>query len=396
MMRSRSTTFIWFFVICCGPTFGARTAHAQSATEEKVFWVAPYRADCVGVGPQKCLLLRIDHFDEWSLHYDGIEGFDYEEGYAWEIRVREEQVPNPPADAPSVRLVLLEVLSKVEALVPEDYGAPRPAPPPAIESEDLEPLPPAERPAAPAPKPVAPPSVTPEPTPPSSAPSPPPPAPAAPVAEPTPIATAPDTGAGGELYRGHLMIGQGIEARAFQLCGTKTDIWVEDATDEDLWSLYRALASFPNRLVYMMVRGTLGPAPESGFGSHYARQLTVTDLRFAAVESAGCFEELDRFAFRAQGNEPSWSAEISPRGIAFSEMSSPMRELFSVERPERSPDRIVYRGNARTDSDRRIELVLEERPCDDTMADTRYAFTAAVRIGERRLTGCAYEGTASP
>jgi len=48
----------------------------------------------------------------------GIEGFEYEEGFEYTLRVRIEPIKNPPMDASSEKYILLEVLSK-EAKVSE-------------------------------------------------------------------------------------------------------------------------------------------------------------------------------------------------------------------------------------------------------------------------------------
>jgi len=46
------------------------------------------------------------------LWYGPIEGLDFELGVSYELRVREYQVPNPPADASSIRWQLLEVAER--------------------------------------------------------------------------------------------------------------------------------------------------------------------------------------------------------------------------------------------------------------------------------------------
>ena len=49
---------------------------------------------------------------EYGLFYDQIEGFNYEEGYEYEIVVEVTKVENPPADASSLKYTLIEVVSK--------------------------------------------------------------------------------------------------------------------------------------------------------------------------------------------------------------------------------------------------------------------------------------------
>ena len=84
------------------------------AFEEKTIFVGPEKAECVGVGPMECYLVKENPEDEWQYFYDPIEGFEWEAGYTYELRVAVYPVENPPADASSLRYELLEVVDKVE------------------------------------------------------------------------------------------------------------------------------------------------------------------------------------------------------------------------------------------------------------------------------------------
>lgn len=79
---------------------------------EKTIYVGPELVDCTGVAPQKCMLVKENPEDEYTYFYDQIEGFDFEEGYEYELVVRQEQVENAPADASSIKWILVEVVSK--------------------------------------------------------------------------------------------------------------------------------------------------------------------------------------------------------------------------------------------------------------------------------------------
>lgn len=92
----------------CGPFLGGAA--------EKTIYVGPYQVDCVGVAPQKCLLVKEDPKDDWTFFYGQIEGFEYEPGYEYELRIMEEKVKDPPADASSIRWILLEVVKKERSL----------------------------------------------------------------------------------------------------------------------------------------------------------------------------------------------------------------------------------------------------------------------------------------
>lgn len=83
---------------------------------EEILLVAPALAECVGAhGPERCLRIRRSSSAPWELWYGAIDGFDFEEGYAWTLRVARGAWREPPADASTMRYRLLEVLEKTRA-----------------------------------------------------------------------------------------------------------------------------------------------------------------------------------------------------------------------------------------------------------------------------------------
>lgn len=76
--------------------------------------IASKQADCTGVGKQKCLLVKEDDADDWIFWYSGIEGFTYEEGYEYVLEVSKVKVDNVPADASSLKYVLMREVSKTK------------------------------------------------------------------------------------------------------------------------------------------------------------------------------------------------------------------------------------------------------------------------------------------
>lgn len=74
--------------------------------------IASQTADCTGVAPQKCLLVKMGDTPDWEFFYNNIEGFDYEEGYEYVLDVKEEKVENVPADASSLKYTLVKEISK--------------------------------------------------------------------------------------------------------------------------------------------------------------------------------------------------------------------------------------------------------------------------------------------
>ena len=78
-----------------------------------VLTVGPEEVDCVGSRPQKCLVVDGSNF------YSHIEGFVFEPGYEYVLKVKRRKVDNPPADASSIKYKLIRVVSRSVA-VPQD------------------------------------------------------------------------------------------------------------------------------------------------------------------------------------------------------------------------------------------------------------------------------------
>ncbi len=79
---------------------------------EKILYVNAKWVPCSGVAPMQCLQVRENLQDNWRLHYGVIEGFTFEPGYLYELKIREETIANPPADGSSKKWTLVEVLRK--------------------------------------------------------------------------------------------------------------------------------------------------------------------------------------------------------------------------------------------------------------------------------------------
>ena len=96
------------------PTATAEMAATATSGETMVMEVVvgPKLEDCVGSHPMRCMVV------DGSLFYSEIEGFDYEEGYEYRLRI-EEYDPwggeEPPQDASAYNYRLIELLSKTEA-----------------------------------------------------------------------------------------------------------------------------------------------------------------------------------------------------------------------------------------------------------------------------------------
>lgn len=82
-------------------------------SETKILHVDSKLVNCVGVGPQQCMLVREDPNSDWQMFYDKIKGFDYHEGTQYKLEVMVTDVENPPADSSSLQYTLVTVLDSL-------------------------------------------------------------------------------------------------------------------------------------------------------------------------------------------------------------------------------------------------------------------------------------------
>ncbi|MBO9380332.1 META domain-containing protein [Sphingomonas histidinilytica] len=90
-----------------------QAAHKPAADAPRRFiYVSAETRPCHGVAPMTCLQIREKPGDPWQLHYGGIVDFDPQPGIEYRLRIIEEKVPNPPADASSLRWTLDQVIEQ--------------------------------------------------------------------------------------------------------------------------------------------------------------------------------------------------------------------------------------------------------------------------------------------
>jgi heat shock protein HslJ/uncharacterized protein YraI len=94
----------------------------EAAPQEITLFVGPEKVPCEGEGPMECLQVKETPESEWQLFYNQIEGFEWEPGYIYELRVNLYDVENPPAGGSSLRYELVEVVSKTPVEVENVTG----------------------------------------------------------------------------------------------------------------------------------------------------------------------------------------------------------------------------------------------------------------------------------
>ncbi len=87
----------------------------SETSENKTIWINSYKADCVGVAPMKCMLVKTEKDADWTNFYQKIDGFEYKPGYKYELEVKIDTLDRStlPADASNLRYTLVKEVSKV-------------------------------------------------------------------------------------------------------------------------------------------------------------------------------------------------------------------------------------------------------------------------------------------
>lgn len=81
--------------------------------ETQTLFVGPEQVDCEGVAPQKCYLVKETADADYTYFYDQINGFFWEKGYEYELKVSIHQPSEPfPADSSSLIYSLLEIVQQ--------------------------------------------------------------------------------------------------------------------------------------------------------------------------------------------------------------------------------------------------------------------------------------------
>ena len=112
-----------------------------------------------------------------------------------------------------------------------------------------------------------------------------------------------------------------------------------------------------------------------------------------AVEEAATPDGLELLVFLARGNEPFWNVRIYPDRLRYSALGEDPIEFLAPDHLS-EPGRGRWTWSAEGDSGA-FSVTIEHRPCDDTMADVSYDYTASVRIDDRVVEGCAIKGSVS-
>ena len=96
--------------------FALSFAAMLNAQKETKLYVSEVREYCLGVAvtPKKCLLIRENPNSEWINFSNPIEGFEYKEGYKYELLVKAHKIKNPYNDPTAVEYDLIKVIKRTK------------------------------------------------------------------------------------------------------------------------------------------------------------------------------------------------------------------------------------------------------------------------------------------
>lgn len=89
-------------------------AKTRSKMPEKTetMTIQHYKVPCQGESIQMCYLVKTQGQADWEYSYDEIQGFEYEWGYVYTLKVNKITIDNPPQDGSSIAIRLVKVVKK--------------------------------------------------------------------------------------------------------------------------------------------------------------------------------------------------------------------------------------------------------------------------------------------
>ncbi len=88
------------------------TSLFSSCEEEKIIFVADHQVSCADSTLQNCMLIKENESDEWQKFGDSIKGFSYEEGYAYQIKIKVKKIASSTPENPIFTYSLIDIISK--------------------------------------------------------------------------------------------------------------------------------------------------------------------------------------------------------------------------------------------------------------------------------------------
>ncbi len=93
-------------------------------------------------------------------------------------------------------------------------------------------------------------------------------------------------------------------------------------------------------------------------------------------------------AFRLQGNEPFWGVQVRVDGLIYTTPDYPNGIRFPSTAPQRDGSTLRWVAVTQAPEAHTLEVSLEEKACQDTMADRRWTHSATIVFDGAKRTGC--------
>lgn len=103
--------FLPLVLAACAAPVPTTPEPVTPAAKAEVWVIASKYKDCTGVGPMKCMYVTKPNGKQ-EFFYGSIQGFNYQEGYEYQVEVASAPVANPPADGSSIRYTLVKIISQ--------------------------------------------------------------------------------------------------------------------------------------------------------------------------------------------------------------------------------------------------------------------------------------------
>lgn len=99
----------------CSESDDSNTRFTEEIPEGTNLRVNYFTSTCQGLITQECMLIQEGEIlgtKDWNFFYSGIEGFEYEAGFVYNLEIIKTTIENPPADGSSIKYELIRIISK--------------------------------------------------------------------------------------------------------------------------------------------------------------------------------------------------------------------------------------------------------------------------------------------
>ncbi|MEP0264366.1 DUF4377 domain-containing protein [Dokdonia sp.] len=115
------TTYINYLILLITASIFTGCSNDDDNAQIVSLEIKHYKTTAVGLDLQFTTLVREGDDPNFRIFYSGIEGFNYELGFDYELIVRKSEIDNPPADGSSIRYELINEVSKTPGSTTETF-----------------------------------------------------------------------------------------------------------------------------------------------------------------------------------------------------------------------------------------------------------------------------------